>query len=77
MDELYLLTELEGLESCLNNIVSYSLANLGLVENMHISDDDLHRLIIHNYEDAKARIFDAKTELQTKICQPKPPTKHE
>jgi len=76
MNRQYLLAKITGIESCFDNIVAHALVNLGLVENMYTTDEELHRIIIYGYVDAKARISDAKTELQTKICQPTSPQKH-
>lgn len=76
MNGQYLLAELTGIESCLDNIVANTLANLGLVDDFTIDDENLHCLLIYEYEYAKARIADAKLELQTKICQPTSPQKH-
>lgn len=73
----YLLTELYSIEFCIDNIVAYSLANLGLVENVYISDDNLHRLIIHHYEDVKARLHSASIELKVKSSPPASPQNYE
>lgn len=72
MDELYILTELEAIETSFENIVANTLANLGLAENMHTTDKELCKIVMYEYEVTKGRIADAKSALNRKISNRQP-----